>query len=69
MSIFFPPVSAVEGIKSVPSVCVCVCASVSSLAAELFDVRTQNLEWGSTLTISRMSLQVKVIGQRSRSPC
>ena len=28
---FFPPASAVEGIKSVPSVCVCVsvCSSVS----------------------------------------
>ena len=39
----FPPASAVKSIKSVPSVCVCVCASVSSLTAEPFDVGTQNV--------------------------
>ncbi len=50
------------------SVCVCVCASVSSLTAEPFDVRTRNLVQALTLTISWMSSKVKVIGQRSRSP-
>ncbi len=41
-----PPASAVEGIKSVPSVCVCVCVRpyvcllVSALPTELVDVRT-----------------------------
>ncbi len=64
----FPPASAVEGIKSVPSVRLCVCLSFSSLTPEPFDVRTQNLVEGLTLTISQMSSMVKVIGQRSRSP-
>ncbi len=32
-----PPESAVEGMESVLSVCVCVCASVSALMVELFD--------------------------------
>ena len=64
----FPPVSAVEGIKSVPSVCVCVCLLVSALPAEPFNMRTQNLQELLTLTTTRMSLKVKVIGQRSRSP-
>ncbi len=62
---FFPPALAVEGMESVPSVCV----SVSALTAERFEVRTQNLVDACTLIISRMSLKVKVIGQRSRSPC
>ncbi len=69
----FPPASAVEGIKSVLSVCVCVrasvCSSVSALTDEPFDIRTQNLVERLTLTISRMSLTVKVIGQRSRLLC
>ena len=64
----FPPASAVEGIKSVPSVCVCVCVSVSALMAEPFDIQNQNLVEALTLIIFRMSLKVKVIGQRSRSP-
>ncbi len=46
-SLFFPPASAVEGIKSVPSVCLSVrlsvCPSVSALTPEPFHVRTQNL--------------------------
>ncbi len=46
----------------------CVCVSVSALPAEPFDIQTQNLVEALTLTISRMSLKVKVIGQRSRSP-
>ncbi len=60
--VFFPPASAVEGIKSVPSVCV----SVSSLLAERFDLGPRNLVWRMTLIICRPSS--KVIGQRSRSP-
>ena len=41
----FPSASAVEGMESVPSVCVClsVCLSVSALTAEPFDVEAQNL--------------------------
>ncbi len=61
---FFPPASAVKGIKSVPSVCV----SVSALMAEPFDIQTRNLVEALTLIISQMSLNVKVIGQRLRSP-
>ncbi len=38
--VFFPPALAVEGMESVPSVCVCL--SVSALTAERFEVRTQN---------------------------
>ena len=64
--------SAVEGIKSVPSVCVCVCPSVclsvSALLAEPFDIRTLNWVQEMTLIISWMSSKVKVMGQRSRSP-
>ena len=64
---FFPPASAVEGIKSIPCMRLCVYLSVSALLAELFDIQTQNLVDGLTLTISRMSPKVKVIVQRSRS--
>ncbi len=39
VTLVFPPASVVEGIKSVPSVCVCVCASVSSLPARPFDIQ------------------------------
>ncbi len=60
----FPPASAVEGMESVPSVCL----SVSALTAETFDIQTRNLVEALTLIISQMSLKVKVIGQRSRSP-
>ena len=45
----FAPASAVEGIKAVMSVC------VSALPAEQFDIRTQNLVEGLTMTISLMS--------------
>ena len=68
----FPPASAVEGIKSVLSLCVCVrlCVRLSALSPdEPFDVQTQNLVEGLTLIISRMTLKVKVIGRRSRSLC
>ena len=64
-----PSASAVKGITSVPSVCVSVCVSVcllvSALPAEPFDIPTQNLVEGLTLTISQTTLKVKVIGQRS----
>ncbi len=59
----FPPVSVVEGMESVPSVCV----SVYALMAEPFDIRFQNMVEALTL-ISWMSSKVNVIGQRSRSP-
>ena len=55
------------------SVCVSMCLLVSAIPSEPFDVQTQNLVEGFTLTISltltisRMSSKVKVIGQRSRS--
>ncbi len=42
-------------------------ASVSALSIEPFDVQTQNLVQGLTLTISWTGWKVKVIGQRSRS--
>ncbi len=38
---FFAIMSAVEGMKSVPSVCVCL--SVSTLMAELFDIQAQTI--------------------------
>ncbi len=60
---FFPHVSVVEGMESVPSVCV----SVYALMAEPFDIRFQNMVEALTL-ISWMSSKVNVIGQRSRSP-
>ncbi len=66
--IFFPPASAVEGIKSVPSVCESVCLLVSALTAQSFDLGSRNSVWGLTFIKSRPSLKVKVIGQRSRSP-
>ena len=48
--------------------CLCVCLFVGTLTAEPFDISSQNLVYGLTLMISRTSLMVKVIGQRSRSP-
>ncbi len=70
--ILLPPASAVEVIETVLSVCVCVCVCVcpcvSALAAEPFDIWSQNLVQGMNLMISWMSLMVKVKGQRSRSP-
>ncbi len=54
-----PPASAVEVIKTEPSVCL----SVSTLTAEPFGVRSQNLAQGLTLIISRTSSKVKVKGQ------
>ena len=64
---FLPPASAVEVIKTEPSVCVSVCVSVSVLTAEPFDIRSRNLVQGLTLIIPWRSLKVKVIGHRSRS--
>ena len=61
---FLPPVSAHEVIEPVPSIHL----FVYTLKPEPFDVRTQNLAQGCTLTISRGSLMVNVIGQRSKSP-
>ena len=46
-----------------PSVCVCVRQLVSTLTAEPFDLRMQNLVEGFTLTKSRTSSKVKVKGQ------
>ena len=48
-------------------VCVCVCLFVSALTAEPLNIWSRNLVQGLTLIISRTSLLVKVIGQRSRS--
>ncbi len=45
-----------------------VWVSVSTVTAELFEVRSRNLVQGLTLIISWTSSMVKVIGQRSRSP-
>ncbi len=49
-------------------VCVCVCPSVRlTILAEWTDIQTWTLACRSGLSISRMSSNVKVIGQRSRS--
>ncbi len=47
-------------------VCLCVCPSVSAPSAEPFELWIQYLAWTLPL-ISLMSLNVKVIGQMSRS--
>ena len=47
--------------------CICVCASVSALTAEPFDIWSLNFVQGWTLITSQTGLLVKVIGQRSRS--
>ncbi len=41
----------------------CVWPLAIALLTQLFDILTQNLEWGLTLTMSWMSLNVKVTGQ------
>ena len=64
---FFPPASSVEGIKSVPSVCLPVCVYLCTLLAEPFEIRAQNVVDGLTLTISQLRSKLKVIGQSSRS--
>ncbi len=46
---------------------ICVCASVSALLAQLFDVHAENLVEALIFIISRMTSKIKVIGQRSRS--
>ena len=53
----------------VVSVCVClsVCLSVWAVTFEAFDIETSFLVWWYILTISRLSLSIKVIGSRSRS--
>ncbi len=60
----FPPMSAVEGIKLVRSVCLSVSERSNGWTVE---VGSQNSVWGLWLLISRTSLVAKVIGQRSRS--
>ncbi len=41
--------------------------SADTLTPELFHLRPSFLAWGSTLTLARMGLWVKVVDQRSRS--
>ena len=43
-----------------PSVCPFVCA-------QSFDLRPSSFAWKSTLTLARLAMKVKVVGQRSRS--
>ncbi len=62
----FPSESAVKGIKSVPSVCVCLSVCLlftvfSTLTAEWYVIRTKDLAWELTLIISQIGS--KVIGQ------
>ena len=66
-NLFFPPASAVEGIKSFPSVRLSVCLSVSTLTSERLDIRIRNLIGILTLMLYRISSKVKVIGQWARS--
>ena len=47
------------------SVCVCVCLSVWAITFEPVDIETSFLVWCYILTISRSSLNIKVIGSRS----
>ena len=76
MSPFLPPASAVEVKESVlcfsVSVflcfCVSVCQFVSTLTAIPFDVLALKLVQRLTLITSQITLMVKVIGQRRRSP-
>ncbi len=49
------------------SVCVSICLSALSWLNHFIYIQTWNSVPGLTLTISRMSLKLKVIGQRSRS--
>ncbi len=56
-SLLFPSVSAVEGIKLVPSVCVCVYLCVSLLVSSLKADHLAN----RPMTISQMSSTVEVI--------
>ncbi len=62
-AVFLPPASAVKVMFSVPSVHL----SVNTLTAEPFDIRTGNLVEGFIWKVSRTSLILKVIGQRSPS--
>ena len=52
-------------------VCLCVCLSVflsvQAITFELLDIKTSFLVCRYSLTISRSSLSIKVIGSRSRS--
>ncbi len=61
--IFLPPASAVEVIKTEPSVCL----FVGTLTAKPIDLRWQNLEQRLTLMTSQACSMFKVIGQRSKS--
>ena len=47
-------------------VCLSVCLSVQAITFELLHIGTSFLVWRYTLTISRSSLSIKVIGSRSR---
>ncbi len=49
------------------AVCVSVCVSVRTLTTEPFDLWPWFLVWELTLTLARLGLYVKVVGQRSRS--
>ena len=62
---FLPPASAVEVIESELWVCVCVCQHSH---AKPFDLWPWFLVWRLTLTLVRLGLLVKVVGQRSWSP-
>ena len=48
-------------------VCLCVCLPVDALTAKPLDLGPRFLAWMLTLTLVRMDLKVKVIGQSSRS--
>ncbi len=50
-----------------PFVCLCVCVCVYALLFKPFDLWPWFLAWGSTLTLARLGLSVKVVGQSSRS--
>ncbi len=66
VSCFITSLVSGQGNRIGPSVCLSVCPSISTLTTEPFDIQTRNLTCRSACTISRSSLMVKVIGQRSR---
>ena len=49
------------------SYCLSVCVSGQAITFEYLDIESSFLVWWDTLTISRSSLSIKVIGSRSRS--
>ena len=61
----FPPASAVEGIKSVPSVCVCVCLSVCE-RSHGWTIWHADPKFGGGVDLDNISDEFKDQGHRSK---